>query len=173
MLLNRKYISKDLSPNFFKPHHRQTTEGYCRGLRTLFPESRKEGPVWTRAREGKASEKFKPKGPQARGACPAERMPVLARSSVPVLPAVNADTLRAVFAPVMGKHALPITDGRTGYPPQLPWGQPRGAQYNQLVRERARDELHIQIVISRHACREAFIGGRRGVITKYLAKSSA
>ncbi|MBD0866138.1 MAG: hypothetical protein GDA36_11360 [Rhodobacteraceae bacterium] len=72
----------------------------------FFLKTAKDVRVWTRAREGKASEKAGPKGPQARGIrCQSgarplsgcrfwSRLIILARPSVPVLPAVNADTLR-------------------------------------------------------------------------------
>ncbi|MBD0866569.1 MAG: hypothetical protein GDA36_13780, partial [Rhodobacteraceae bacterium] len=99
--------------------HAEVFEGYCRGRRHFFA-SRKGDRVWTRSREGKASEKPHQKACKRGGKVPkrglsAERVPFWPDPSVPVLPAVNADTLREVLAPVMDKDALLVTDGETGF----------------------------------------------------------
>ena len=81
------------------------------------------------ARKGKASEKPDQKARKRGGKIPkrglsAEQVLVLVATdrsgtaiTVPLLPAGNADTLRAVLAPVTDKDALLVTDGGTGYSP--------------------------------------------------------
>ena len=67
-----------------------------------------------------------------------------------ILPAVNADTIKDVLAPVLGKDALLVTDGSSFYPPCAAKLGVTHETLNQSAGERVRGELHIQTVNSRH-----------------------
>ena len=96
---------------------------------TFVLESRKGDRSWSRAKEGKPSAEPPARKARKRGGKATKRglsdeqVPVLVatdRSGATVsavLPAVNAETLRDVLAPVMDKDALRVTDGGTRYPP--------------------------------------------------------
>lgn len=83
-----------------------------------------------------------------------------------VLPAVSADAIRAVLAPVLDKDALLVTDGGTSYPPCAAALGLSHEALNQSVRERVRGELHIQTVNNRH--HRGFLRPRRDIATRYL-----
>ena len=86
-----------------------------------------------------------------------------------VLPAVNANAPREALAPIIDKNALLVTDGNTSYPSCAAALGVSHEAHNQSSGERIRGELHIQNVIDRHSRLKGFIGGRRGISTKYLA----
>lgn len=148
---------------------------------TFVLESRKGDRAWSRAREGKPSaqspaRKARKRGGKAtRRGLSDEQVPVLVaadRSGATVsavLPAVNADALREVLAPVMDKDALLVTDGGTSYPPCAAAMGVSHEVLNQSSGERVRGELHIQTVNNRHSRLKEFIRSRRGIATKYLA----
>ena len=87
------------------------------------------------------------------------------------LSAVNADALREALAPVMDKDALLVTEGNTRDPPtRVPPPLVSAVRLpNQSSGERIRGEIHIQYVNNRLSRLKAFIGGCRGISTKYLA----
>lgn len=85
-----------------------------------------------------------------------------------VLPAVTADAIRAVLAPVLDKDALLVTDGCTSYPPCAATLGVSHEVLNQSAAERARGELHIQTVNNRHSRLKDFLRTRRGIATRYL-----
>ena len=84
-------------------------------------------------------------------------------------PAVNADALRESLAPVIDKDVPLLTDGNTSYPSRAAALGVSHEALNQSFGERIRGELHIQNVSNRHSRLKCFIGGRRGISTKYLA----
>jgi ISXO2-like transposase domain len=85
-----------------------------------------------------------------------------------ILPAVNADTIKDVLAPVLGKDALLVTDGASFYPPCAAKLGVTHETLNQSAGERLRGELHIQTVNSRHERLKTFLRRYRGIATKYL-----
>jgi ISXO2-like transposase domain len=85
-----------------------------------------------------------------------------------VLPAVTADAIHAVLAPVLDKDALLVTDGCTSYPPCAAALGVSHAAINQSAGERTRGELHIQTVNNRHSRLKDFLRPRRGIATRYL-----
>ncbi len=85
-----------------------------------------------------------------------------------ILPAVNADTIKDVLAPVLGKDALLVTDGASFYPPCAAKLGVTHETLNQSAGERVRGELHIQTVNSRHERLKTFLRRYRGIATKYL-----
>ena len=86
-----------------------------------------------------------------------------------VLPAVTAEAIRAVLAPVLDQDALPVTDGCTSYPPCAAALGVSHEGLNQSDGERVRGEWHIQTVNNRHSRLKDFLRARRAVATKYLA----
>ena len=86
-----------------------------------------------------------------------------------VLPAVTAEAIRGVLAPVLDQDALLVTDGCTSYPPCAAALGVSHEVLNQSDGERVRGELHIQTVNNRHSRLKDFLRARRGVATKYLA----
>ena len=148
---------------------------------TFVLESRKGDRSWSRAREGKSlaeqpARKVRKRGGKAtqRGLSD-EQVPVLVATNrsgatvSAVLPAVNAEALRDVLAPVMDKDALRVTDGGTRYPPCAAAMGVSHEELNQSSGERVRGELHSQTVNNRHSRLKAFLRSRRGIATKYLA----
>jgi transposase-like protein len=126
-----------------------------KGDRTLEREPRKRG--------GKAAK---------RGLSP-EQVPILVavdRSGTTltaVLPTVSGDAIKAALEPAISKDSLLVTDGATYYPPcAVKLGLSHEA-LNQSAGERARGELHIQTVNSRHEQLKTFIRRFRGIATKY------
>ena len=85
-----------------------------------------------------------------------------------VLPAVTADAIRAVLAPVLDKDALLVTDGCTSYPPCAVALGVSHEVLNQSAGERVRGDLHIQTVNNRHSRLKDFLRPRRGIATRYL-----
>src|SRR5512144_2986108 len=85
-----------------------------------------------------------------------------------ILPAVNADTIKDILAPVLGKDALLVTDGASFYPACAATLGVTHATLNQSAGERVRGELHIQTVNSRHERLKTFLRRYRGIATKYL-----
>ncbi len=85
-----------------------------------------------------------------------------------MLPAVTADAIRAILAPVLDKDALLVTDGGRSYPPCAAAMGVSHEALNQSAGERTRGELHIQTVNNRHSRLKDFLRGRRGIATKYL-----
>ena len=85
-----------------------------------------------------------------------------------ILPAVNADTIKDILAPVLGKDALLVTDGASFYPPCAATLGVTHETLNQSAGERVRGELHIQTVNSRHERLKTFLRRYRGIATKYL-----
>jgi hypothetical protein len=80
-----------------------------------------------------------------------------------VLPAVTAEAIRAVLAPVLDQDALPVTDGCTSYPPcAAAWGISHEG-LNQSDGERVRGEWHIQTGHNRHSRLKDFLRARRAV----------
>jgi len=162
-----------------------TTAEKLRGIveadETFFLESRKGDRVWTRAKDGKPTEDKPDRKARKRGGKATKRglsdeqVPVLVavdRSGTTisaVLPAVNAEALQEVLEPVMDKDALLVTDGGTSYPRCAEALGVSHAPLNQSVGERVRGELHIQTANNRHSRLKAFIAGRKGISTKYLA----
>ena len=86
-----------------------------------------------------------------------------------VLPAVTAEAIRGVLAPVLDQDALLVTDGCTSYPPCAAALGVSHEVLNPSDGERVRGELHIQTVNNRHSRLKDFLRARRGVATKYLA----
>ena len=86
-----------------------------------------------------------------------------------VSPAVTADAIRGVLAPVLDQDALLVTDGCPSYPPYAAaWGIGHEG-LNQSDGERVRGEWHIQTGHNRHSRLEDFLRARRGAATKYPA----
>lgn len=161
----------------------KTGAGKLRGIveadETFVLGSRKGDQAWKNARNGKSSppdRKARKRGGKAkkRGLSD-EQVAVLVaadRSGTTVsavLPAVTADAIRAVLAPVLDKDALLVTDGCTSYPPcALALGVSHEA-LKASAGEHSRGELHINTVNNRHSRLKDFLRGRRGIATKYLA----
>lgn len=154
-------------------------KGIVEADETFFLESRKGDRVWTRAMEGKSSEKKPDRKARKRGGkatkpgLSEEQVPVLTDRSgttvSTVLSAVNADTLKKALAPVVDKDALLVSDGGTSYPPCAEALGVNHKALNQSAGERVCGELHIQNVNNRHSRLKGFIASRRGIATKYLA----
>ena len=85
-----------------------------------------------------------------------------------VLPTVCADAIKEVLQPVLDRDALLVTDGCTSYPPCAAALGISHEVLNQSAGERARGELHIQTVNSRHERLKTFLRRHRGIATKYL-----
>jgi transposase-like protein len=126
---------------------------------TVAPPDRK-----ARKRGGKASKRGRSD----------EQVPVLVAADrsgatvCAVLPAVTADAIRAVLAPVLDKDALLVTDGGRSYPPCAAALGVSHEALNQSAGERTRGELHIQTVNNRHSRLKDFLRARRGIATRYL-----
>jgi transposase-like protein len=162
-----------------------TDAGKLRGIveadETFVLASRKGDRAWKRAREGKSAPALPDRQPRKRGGkakkrgLSDEQVPILVaadRSGTTVsavLPAVTADAIRGVLAPVPDKDALLVTDGCTSYPPCAAALGVSHAVLNQSDGERVRGELHIQTVNNRHSRLKDFLRARRGIATKYLA----
>ena len=69
----------------------------------------------------------------------------------------------------MDKDALLVTDGNTSYPPCAAALGVSHEAPNQSSEKCVRGEFHIQNVNNSHSRLKGFVGGRRGVSTKYLA----
>ena len=84
----------------------------------------------------------------------------------------NGDTVavagRAVRT-VLARPSVPVSDGNTSYPPCAAAPGVSHEALNRSSVERVRGELHIQNVNNRHSRLKDFIGGRRGIATRYLA----
>lgn len=160
----------------------KTGAGKLRGIveadETFVLASRKGDRAWKKAKDGTAAppdRKARKRGGKAkkRGLSD-EQVPVLVaadRSGATVsavLPAVTADAIRAVLAPVLDKDALLVTDGGRSYPPCAAALGVSHEALNQSAGERTRGELHIQTVNNRHSRLKDFLRGRRGIATKYL-----
>lgn len=158
--------------------------GKLRGIveadETFVLASRKGDRVWQQAKAGKAVPGLPERKPRQRGGkakkrgLSDEQVPVLVaadRSGATVsamLPAVTADAIRAVLAPVLDKDALLVTDGGTSYPPCAAALGVSHEALNQSTGERVRGELHIQTVNNRHSRLKDFLRTRRGIATRYL-----
>ena len=162
----------------------QTSAGKLRGIvevdETFVLESRKGDRVWKRAEEGKSAPALPKRKARKRGGkakkrgVSDEQVPVLMaadRSGTTVsavLPAVTADTIREILAPLLDKDALLVSDGNNIYPRCAAALNVSHEALNQSVGERVRGELHIQTVNNRHSRLKNFLRPRRGVATKYL-----
>ena len=85
-----------------------------------------------------------------------------------VLPAVNADTLKAVLEPSVDTDIVLVSDSKSSY---RPCAAAMGVRHEALklsAGERVRDAFHIQTVNSRHSQLKDFLRGYRGIATKYL-----
>ena len=85
-----------------------------------------------------------------------------------VLPAVNADPLREVIAPVVDEDIVLVTDGHRADPR---CAAAIGAHHEALNLSRSewvRGAFHIQTVNNRHSRLQDFLWHYRGVATKYL-----
>ena len=161
-----------------------TSAGKLRGIveadETFVLASRKGDQIWKRAKEGKSAPGLPDRKPRKRGGkakkrgLSDEQVPVLVagdRSGTTVsavLPAVTADAIRAVLAPVLDKDALLVTDGCTSYPPCAVALGVSHEVLNQSAGERVRGDLHIQTVNNRHSRLKDFLRPRRGIATRYL-----
>ncbi len=85
-----------------------------------------------------------------------------------VLPAVNADTLREVIAPVVDEDIVLVSDGHRAYPPCAAAMGVRHEALNLSGGERVRDAFHIQTVNNRHSQLKDFLRRHRGIATKCL-----
>src|SRR5512147_807496 len=156
--------------------------GNRRGRRDLchVQESRKGSRAWKNAavRQPDAEEpERKPRkrgGKATRRGLSSEQVPVLVAADrtgatiSAILPAVNADTIKDVLAPVLGKDTLLVTDGASFYPPCAAMLGVTHETLNQSAGERVRGELHIQTVNSRHERLKTFLRRYRGIATRYL-----
>ena len=134
---------------------------------TCVPESRKGARNLerkARRRGGKASK---------RGLSD-EQVPVLVvadRSGATVsavLPAVNADPLREVIAPVVDEDIVLVTDGHRADPRCAAAIGAHHEALNLSRSERVRGAVHIQTVNNRHSRLQDFLRRYRGVATRYL-----
>ena len=134
---------------------------------TCVPESRKGARNLerkARRRGGKASK---------RGLSD-EQVPVLVvadRSGATVsavLPAVNADPLREVIAPVVDEDIVLVTDGHRACPRCAAAIGAHHEALNLSRSERVRGAFHIQTVNNRHSRLKDFLRRYRGVATRYL-----
>ena len=132
-------------------------------MKPLFLRAAREIDPGREAKEGKPSAQPPARKARKRGGKATKRglsdeqVPVLVatdRSGATVsavLPAVNAEALRDVLAPVIDKDALLVTDGGTSYPPcAAAMGVSHEALKPVVRRTRSRGELHIQAVNNRH-----------------------
>ena len=162
----------------------KTSVGKLRGIveadETFVLASRKGDRVWKRAKEGQSAPGLPDRKARKRGGkakkrgLSDEQVPVLVaadRSGATVsavLPAITADAIRAVLAPVLDKDALLVTDGNNSYPPCAAALGVSHEALNQSAGERVRGELHIQTVNNRHSRLKDFLRARRGIATRYL-----
>lgn len=147
---------------------------------TYVLESRKGSRAWKNAAAGQPAAEAPERKPRRRGGkaskrgLSGEQVPVLVAADrtgatiSAVLPAVNADTIKDVLAPVLGKDALLVTDAAPFYPPCAATLGVTHATLNQSAGERVRGALHIQTVNSRHERLKTFLRRYRGIATKYL-----
>ena len=155
-----------------------TLRGIVEADETFVLASRKGDWTWKRAKEGQSAqpdrEARKRGGKATKRGLSDEQVPILVaadRSGATVstvLPAVTADAIHAVLAPVLDKDALLVTDGCTSYPPCAAALGVSHEVLNQSAGERTRGELHIQTVNNRHSRLENFLRIRRGIATRYL-----
>jgi transposase-like protein len=155
-----------------------TLRGIVEADETFVLASRKGDQTWKRAKEGKSAppdrQARKRGGKATKRGLSDEQVPILVaadRSGATVsavLPAVTADAIHAVLAPVLDKDALLVTDGCTSYPPCAAALGVSHEALNQSAGERTRGELHIQTVNNRHSRLKAFLRARRGIATRYL-----
>ena len=101
----------------------------------------------------------------ASGACQMNRFAVL--------PAVNADTLREVIAPVVDEDIVLVTDGHRADPRCAAAIGAHHEALNLSRSERVRGAFHIQVaadpaVNNRHSRLKDFLRRYRGVATRYL-----
>src|SRR5665213_2631066 len=157
--------------------------GKLRGIveadETFVLASRKGDQAWKRAREGKSSpnppdRKARKRGGKAtKRGLSHEQVPVLVATDrsvatvSAVLPAVTADAIHAVLAPVLDKDALLVTDEGTSYPPCAAALGVSHEAINQSAGERTRGELHIQTVNNRHSRLKDFLRPLPGIATRY------
>ena len=85
-----------------------------------------------------------------------------------VLPAVNADTLREVIAPVVDEDIVLVTDGHRADPRCAAAIGAHHEALNLSQSERVRGAFHIQTVNNRHRRLQDFLRRCRGVATRYL-----
>ena len=85
-----------------------------------------------------------------------------------VLPAVNADTLREVIAPVVDEDIVLVTDGHRAYPRCAAAIGAHHEALNLSRSERVRGAFHIQTVNNRHSRLKDFLRRYRGGATRYL-----
>ncbi len=162
----------------------KTSAGKLRGIveadETFVLASRKGSRAWKRAEKGQSPADLPDRKARKRGGkakkrgLSNEQVPILVatdRSGTTVsavLPAVTADAIRAVLAPVLDKDALLVTDGNNSYPPCAAALGVSHEALNQSAGERVRGELHIQTVNNRHSRLKDFLRARRGIATRYL-----
>ena len=110
----------------------------------------------------------------ASGACQMNRfrswlsLIAAARQYSAVLPAVNADTLREVIAPVVDEDIVLVTDGHRADPRCAAAIGAHHEALNLSRSERVRGAFHIQTVNNRHGRLKDFLRRYRGVATRYL-----
>ena len=85
-----------------------------------------------------------------------------------VLPAVNANTLREVIAPVVDEDIVLVTDGHRACPRCAAAIGAHHEALNLSRRERVRGAFHIQTVNNRHSRLKDFLRRYRGVATRYI-----
>ena len=85
-----------------------------------------------------------------------------------VLPAVNADPLREVIAPVVDEDIVLVTDGHRADPRCAAAIGAHHEALNLSRSERVRGDFHIQTVNNRHRRLQDFLRRYRGVATRYL-----
>ena len=85
-----------------------------------------------------------------------------------VLPAVNADTLREVIAPVVDEDIVLVTDGHRADPRCAAAIGAHHEALNLSRSERVRGAFHIQTVNNRHSRLKDFLRRYRGVATRHL-----
>ena len=85
-----------------------------------------------------------------------------------VLPAVNADTLRAVIKPIVDEGIVLVTDGHRACPRCAAAIGAHHEALNLSRSERMRGAFHIQTVNNRHGRLKDFPRRYRGVATRYL-----
>src|SRR5512144_465319 len=151
-----------------------------RGRRDLCPGKPQGSRAWKNAAAGQPGveepeRKSRKRGGKAsRRGLSSEQVPILVAADrtgatiSAILPAVNADTIKDVLAPVLGKDTLLVTDGASFYPPCAAMLGVTHETLNQSAGERVRGELHIQTVNSRHERLKTFLRRYRGLATKYL-----
>ena len=155
-----------------RPEGTQALTGIVEADETCVPESRKGA----RNLERKAQRRG---GKASRRGLSDEQVPVLVaadRSGATVsavLPAVNADTLREVIAPVVDEDIVLVTDGHRACPRCAAAIGAHHEALNLSRSERVRGAFHIQIaadpvVNNRHSRLQDFFRRYRGVATRYL-----